>query len=256
MGLLRNIRIWTQNRLLSRGFLLEKINRTQVIPKVIEAPELYRRPDDYSRLLKPWHDPFYDGIFTPEVVSNTMLSRMKLYYLHRFITQIRDLPGDVFEAGTGSGGSSRLLLNEVKKQSLRREMWLLDTFEGYQKVDAVRDGAHVQVNQCRCASFEDVQRLLQEPNVPVRLIKGLIPATLAEVKATSFAFAHIDVNLHEPTLAAFEFCLKRLVLGGVIVFDDYGWPATYGARCAIDEVATKYGQNIIYLGEQAFLIKR
>lgn len=256
MGLLRNIRIWTQKCLLDRGFLLERINRTQVIPTVIAAPELYRRPDDYSRLLKPWHDPAYSNVFTDEVTSNTMLSRMKLYYLHRFITQVRDLSGDVFEAGTGSGGSSRLLLNAVKKQSQHREMWLLDTFEGYQKVDAVRDGAHVQVNQCRCASFEDVHRLLQEPTVPVHLIKGLIPATLDEVKAVTFAFAHIDVNLHEPTLAAFEFCLQRLVIGGIIVFDDYGWPATYGARCAIDEVATKHGQNIIYLGEQAFLIKR
>ncbi len=256
MGLLRNIRIWTQQRLLSRGYLLEKINRTQIIPDVVVAPELYRRPDDYSRMLKPWHDPAYNDVFTEAVTSNTMLSRMKLYYLHRFIQQVCDLPGDVFEAGTGSGGSSRLLLNEVKTHSQTREMWLLDTFEGYQKVDSIRDGLHVQVNQCRCASFEDVQRLLHEPKVPVHLIKGLIPATLAEIKETKFAFAHIDVNLHEPTYAALEYCLQRMVMGGVIVFDDFGWPATYGARCAIEEVATRYGQNIIYLGEQAFLIKR
>jgi hypothetical protein len=56
---------------------------------------------------------------------------------------------------------------------------------------------------------------------------------------------HIDVNLnlYEPTLAATEFCLERLVPGGVIVFDDYCWPLTYGARTAIDEACQSSGNR-------------
>jgi len=66
------------------------------------------------------------------------------------------------------------------------------------------------------------------------------------------------VNLHQPTRAATEFCWDRLVPGGIMVFDDYGWPATFGARTAIDEVCAARGAEVICLPEttQAFLIKR
>jgi hypothetical protein len=103
-----------------------------------------------------------------------------------------------------------------------------------------------------------VARLLANPTVEVNLIAGLIPGTLEQVKADVLCFAHIDVNLYEPTLAATEFCLQRVGKGGVILFDDYGWPATYGARQAIDEVCARHHQQVICVPEstQAFLIRK
>ena len=140
---------------------------------------------------------------------------------------------------------------------MTKTLWLLDTFEGYQKIDQKKDGAHVQINQCRCNSYEEVERLLANNEVSVNLIKGLIPATLAKVSTNKICFAHIDVNLYEPTLAATEFCLDRLVPGGIMVFDDYCWPATYSARKAIDEACADLKQAVICVPEstQAFLIR-
>jgi len=37
-------------------------------------------------------------------------------------------------------------------------------------------------------------------------------------------------------MAATEFFYSWLETGGVIVFDDYGWPSCPGARAAVDEV--------------------
>ncbi len=52
--------------------------------------------------------------------------------------------------------------------------------------------------------------------------------------------------------------LERMADGGVVLFDDYGWPATFGARAAIDEVCREFGQTIISIPEstQAFVLKR
>lgn len=239
------------------GYQLHRFNRDQIVPPEISDAALYTGPEDYSRLFRPWLDRDYDRWFTPEVVQNTMLSRKKLYWLLKLLRLSRGVPGDVFEAGVGSGGSARLMLDCLSGAGSAKRLWLLDTFAGYQKVDPAQDGKHVQFNQCRCNSRADVERLLANRSVPVNLIEGLIPDTLAQVKAEAFSFAHIDVNLHEPTREATEFVLQRLSRGGVVLFDDYCWPATFGARRAIDEVSARHRQEIICVPEstQAFLIK-
>ena len=240
------------------GYRLQPFNRLQVVPQHIPDPQLYLGPEDTSRLFRPWLAGDWDQFFTKDVLENTMLSRQKLYYLLKLLRIALTVEGDVFEAGAGSGGSARLMLNCLMASHEKRTLWVLDTFEGYQKVDARRDGSHTQVGQCRCQDVEAVRKLLENPTVPVRLVQGLIPDTLAQVGTSAICFAHIDVNLHEPTLAATVFCLDRMPRGGVIVFDDYNWPATYGARMAIDEACAQLGQEVIGVPEstQAFLIKR
>lgn len=239
------------------GYQIHRLNRGQIIASEIPDPELYAGPEDFSRLFRPWLGRQYDRYFTAEVVRNTMLSRKKLYLLMKLFSQAIKLHGDVLEAGAGSGGSARLMLNCLADSKITRHMWLLDTFAGYQRVDSSKDGRHVHLNDCRCASKEEVERLLADQAATVHIIQGLIPDTLAQVKADKLCFAHIDVNLYEPTVTASNFVLERLVQGGIILFDDYCWPATYGTRCAVDEVCANHQQEIICVPEstQAFLIK-
>jgi len=239
------------------GYQLNPSNRAQLIPPEIPDAGLYAGPEDFSRLFRPWLGADFDRWFTPEVVQNTMLSRQKLYFLLKLLGLTLQLKGDVFEAGVGSGGSARLMLDCLTRAKSAKRMWLLDTFAGYQKVDEAKDGVHVRLNQCKCNSKADVERLLASDSARAHLIEGLIPATLAQVSTDAISFAHIDVNLYEPTLAATDFVLERLAPGGVIVFDDYCWPSTYSARKAIDEVCSRRRQEIICVPEstQAFLIK-
>jgi predicted O-methyltransferase YrrM len=239
------------------GIELVRLPRRQVMPAELPDAPLYTGPEDYHRLLRPWRSAEFDRWFTPSVTDNTMLSRQKLYFLLRMVQQTLGVSGDVFEAGAGSGGSGRLMLDVLRSHGSAKALWLLDTFEGYQQVDPAKDGAHMQVNDCKCRSLEDVTRLLANDTNAVHLVKGLIPGTLAQVTAPAISFAHIDVNLHEPTKAALEFALERLSRGGVIVFDDYNWPATFGARQAIDEVCAHHRLPVISLPEstQAFIVK-
>jgi O-methyltransferase len=186
-----------------------------------------------------------------------MLPPLKLYILQSLLKQTRSLDGAVLEAGVWNGGSALLMAGYLDSIGSTKHLWLLDTFEGYDIVDDVKDGALAQRGLMRGKSVDEVKAAFSKTRTTVHIVKGAIPETLCNVHVSEISFAHIDVNLYEPTRRATEFCLERMPRGGIIVFDDYGWPATYGARQAIDEVCAAFGQETISIPEssQAFLIR-
>jgi O-methyltransferase len=232
-------------------------NGMQLYPDTLSDPSEYSFPDDLYRLLRPWNSSNFKALLTPQITENTMLNSLKLYILYSFAMWAVHQQGDFLEAGVHNGGSARLLLNVLQSQQSASQLWLLDTFKGYSCPSLSRDGSHAKEGDCRGLPRHYVEQLLNDGANQTHFIEGAIPGTLPQVSARDLTFAHIDVNLYEPTLAVTEFCLERLTSGGIIVFDDYGWPATYGARTAIDEACRKFSQTVISVPEstQAFLVK-
>jgi O-methyltransferase len=90
----------------------------------------------------------------------------------------------------------------------------------------------------------------------VRFHPGLIPATFAGLDGSRFAFAHIDLDVYRPILDACAFVYPRLAVGGVMVFDDYGWSTCPGARRAVDEFFAGRGVRPLVLSNgQAVVFK-
>jgi hypothetical protein len=64
------------------------------------------------------------------------------------------------------------------------------------------------------------------------------------------------VDLYKPTLQSLEFFWPKLVAGGVVVCDDYGFTTCPGARRAMDEFFTERRAGIFELTTgQALAIK-
>ena len=57
----------------------------------------------------------------------------------------------------------------------------------------------------------------------VSLVRGLVPEVLDQVKIEKIAFLGIDMNGSVAERAALERFYDKIVPGGVIYFDDYGW---------------------------------
>ena len=80
----------------------------------------------------------------------------------------------------------------------------------------------------------------------VKLYKGWIPDRFEEVSGKKFSFAHIDVDLYEPTRDSLEFFFPRLVEGGSIVVDDYGMSQFPGCKKAVDEFLNRNECKLFY----------
>ena len=63
--------------------------------------------------------------------------------------------------------------------------------------------------------FSDVDNIL--------LRRGPVPDVLTQITSSKVAFLGIDMNGSVPERAALEYFYDKIVPGGVIYFDDYGW---------------------------------
>jgi hypothetical protein len=80
--------------------------------------------------------------------------------------------------------------------------------------------------------------------------------TLEYVETGPLAMAHIDLNAAAPTRRALEYVDERLILGGVIVFDDYGAREYEEQRAVIDSFYSHRGDRPVALPTgQALLVK-
>jgi hypothetical protein len=76
---------------------------------------------------------------------------------------------------------------------------------------------------------------------------GWIPERFTDVAERRFCFLHLDVDLLQPTHDALEFFYPRMVPGGVILCDDYGFETCPGARLAVDGFFASRPEPVVHL---------
>jgi O-methyltransferase len=140
--------------------------------------------------------------------------------------------GDVIECGVYKGGTAALMASCMHEAKLSKKLYLFDTFEGMPETDLEKDWH--KKGDFSDTSIEAVKDFVGFPEM-VNFRKGLLPLTFQGLENTRFCFAHIDLDIYRSIWDALEFIWPRLVTGGFIIFDDYGFPSCPGAREAVDE---------------------
>lgn len=126
------------------------------------------------------------------------------------------------------------------------QLHLFDTFEGMPETDPGQD-LH-NVGDFADSSATLVQGRLDAINPGLAALhKGLIPETFDGLEAHRIAFAHIDVDIYRSVADCCAFIHPRMVPGGFMVFDDYGFPSCPGARKAVDEFFADKPENPLVL---------
>jgi len=186
----------------------------------------------YQPRFRPWLLPEWQSRFAP-TRGLTLVSDDRLYVLAILLEQtLATCPGDIAECGVYRGGSARLLYDTMRAGGTPRRLFLCDTFRGMPEADPAADFHRVgdfgdtSLTQVRAefAGADDVQ-----------LVPGIIPGSLAPLAERRFCFVHIDLDLYISVLAAARFFYDRVSPGGYLIFDDYGFSTTPGARRAVDE---------------------
>lgn len=89
------------------------------------------------------------------------------------------------------------------------------------------------------------RRFADLPNVKV--VKGRIPQSLEKRAPRKIAFLHLDLNDAASEIAALELLFERVVPGGLIVLDDYGWQHYRKQKDAEDRFFAAHGLRVMEL---------
>jgi len=174
---------------------------------------------------------------------------------YRLAQECANLEGDFVECGVAMGSSIIAMHLAAKTKTV----WGYDSFEGIQlagrhdeyqpgfgdKLDPNRElPADLLVSSGITAHRRtDVENHIIELNLPFerfRLVEGWVQNTLPlpENQPGAIAMLRLDMDMHDPTVVAMDYLWDKLVPGGILIIDDWGY---VGVQKAIADHFKKVG---------------
>lgn len=188
----------------------------------------------------------------------TLVDERRCYALWSLVEQTSKLSaGAILEIGVWRRGTGALIAAQARRCGIVDEVYLCDTFSGVvkagEKDPSYFGGEHSDT------SMEAVRHLLfdvLELN-NVRLLQGVFPEDTGElVRSSCLRLCHVDVDVYQSAKDIVEWVLPRMVHGGAIVFDDYGFETCAGIQAYVDELLGTKGLIGFYnLTGQAVVVK-
>lgn len=161
-----------------------------------------------------------------KVQAHTLLDQDRLMSVANNAHICKRYAGDFAEFGVYRGGVALLLHNIAPEKTLH----LFDTFQGIPEDDQIQGGHHA--GDFRDTSIQFVRTLLGD-SPAIQFHQGWFP--LCKMPNTTYAFVHMDADTYQSTQAGLDYFVPRLVIGGRVIFDDYGWKDCPGVQRAIVE---------------------
>jgi hypothetical protein len=182
----------------------------------------------------------------------TSVERMHaLSHATRYLAE-NGIRGAFVECGVWRGGSVMLMAATLLRcGDVTHDLWLYDTFDGMtapadedmqamsgrRAADILREEQRTPDNPFwGIAPREIVGSNLRRTGYPferLRLVEGDVAATIPAAAPSEIALLRLDTDWYASTRHELEQLYPRLVRGGVLIIDDYGY--WRGARKATDE---------------------
>jgi O-methyltransferase len=166
---------------------------------------------------------------TYQVIRNhTLVDIYRCYEVWSLVEQSSKLEGALIEIGTWRGGSGALIARRAQSCGIEDRVYLCDTFEGVAKTSEMDSYYHGSEHDD--ATIEHVESLVTRFGLGnCRIVPGIFPQESAHlITDDTFRFCHIDVDAYESARDIFDWIWDRLVIGGTVVYDDYGFLLTDG----------------------------
>lgn len=188
-----------------------------------------------------------------EIQDISLVSPFRCFFLYQFANHANSLKGSFAQVGVYKGGSAKLISFVKDKE---KKFYLFDTFEGLPQHDSKIDT--YEKGKFGDGSEEFVKNLFKNCQ-NIKIVKGLFPETSNQIpKDEKFSFVYVDVDLYKSNYDSINFFYDKLVPGGVMIFDDYGFVNCKGIERSIkDFLKSKNAkeQPIITTKYQCILIK-
>ena len=149
-----------------------------------------------------------------------------------FLEASLHVPGDVAEFGAHRGHAAVAMSRTLERQRSEKQLYLFDSFAGMTETSHPPGSTSAEGDLAD--PLENLKELFKD-SPRVGIVPGYFSESLPEHPDLRFCFCHVNSDLYASVKECIAYILPRLGVGGVIVFDDYGFRDTAGARAAVDE---------------------
>ncbi len=167
------------------------------------------------------------------------------------------IEGALVECGVWRGGSMMAAaLTLLRLGETTRDLYLFDTYTGMPKPGAVdvpspygnysQHWRRERRSRWLAVPLEAVRERMESTGYPperIHLVPGMVEETVPAQAPEQIALLRLDTDWYASTRHELEHLYPRLVSGGVLILDDYGW--WKGAREAVDEFLDRTGERLL-----------
>ena len=145
---------------------------------------------------------------------------------------------NLVECGVEWGYTAFFALKTLTNNDKKMNSFSMHLYDAWQDMreEELLESEYWHVNLYKNLDIESTKKNLIEFKENLIFHQGYIPDSLMKKPdpPDTIFYLHIDLNSSKPTESALEFFYPRLVVGGVILFDDYGWDAYEDTKNTIE----------------------
>jgi O-methyltransferase len=205
----------------------------------------------------PWlGDEDFEDVYD-RIRSHTLVDQYRCYELWQLVGEAAKLgKGQPVEIGVWRGGTGALIAHRWRAAGMGGRVYLCDTFKGVVKAGPLDAG--YSGGEHHDTSKEMVLQLCNLMNLDqVEILEGVFPEESAgRIVDQQFCLCHVDVDVYESARDIVDWIWPRLVPGGIIVFDDYGFYTCAGITRFVNDERCKVDRIVIHnLNGHGIIIK-
>jgi len=229
------IRDFIRKQLIKRGYDIIKLKQSQ--PHPVDFEEIHKK-------------------IIQKVQPFTMTSQERIFGLVEAVRYLatNGIQGDIVECGVWRGGSMLAIADVLSEMNdTTHELYLFDTFEGMPPPGENDTSFNKKAEELLLtdvdktedliwaySSLESVKQTMSLTSYPqnkIHYIKGKVEDTIPLKQIDQICLLRLDTDWYESTKHELVHLFPKLIKGGVLIIDDYGF--WQGARKAVDEYFTE-----------------
>jgi O-methyltransferase len=240
------------NRTLRRGLILALQKVGYTLQKVgYNSDPIIRIPDEPEWIREVYKRVQEFTMTSPERIASLCHA---IEYIHS-----HKIPGDIVECGVWRGGSMiAAAMTLMRLNDTQHTLYLFDTFQGMSPPTAVDRASSSGISAAELlansaptekiwavSSLDETRHNLAQTGYPdhlIQFVKGRVEETLPGRAPQQVALLRLDTDWYESTRHELIHLFPRLVPGGVLIIDDYGY--WKGAKKAVDEYIQENQLNL------------
>jgi O-methyltransferase len=205
----------------------------------MQKPWKYENSDIFHHRILPFStvSPWLNDIdflnIYEKIKEHTLVDIYRCYELWILAKQSSKVDGVILEVGVWRGGTGAILAEATKTKN--KKIYLADTFSGV--VKAGKNDTLYKGGEHSDTSLALVAKLMSSLSFEkVQLLEGIFPEQTQHYITEKISMLHCDVDVYRSTKDIVDWCLPRMSVGSILVFDDYGFYGCEGVTTFCDEL--------------------